>query len=111
MKFTQFGLLLETFLEVKTASQQFPEKYFTSICYCRLENSTKFAEKLSKIRQKSAKIILREDNSFQGKPFRKIWHKRPKLSCSQKCGTQPITYKMSRVLKAFFYFNEKITKT
>ena len=71
MKFTQFGLLLETFLEVKTASHQFPEKYFASIHFCRLENSTKFAETSSKIRQKFEKIILREDQSSQAKPFLK----------------------------------------
>ena len=69
MKFTQFGFLLETVLEVEIASQQLSEKYFVSICFCRLENSTKFADKFSKIRQKSAKILLREDHSFQGKPF------------------------------------------
>ena len=48
MKFTQLGLLLETFLEVKTASQQLFEKHFATICFCRLENSTKFADKISK---------------------------------------------------------------
>ena len=69
MKFTQLGLLLETFLEVKTASQQLSEKHFATICFCRLENSTKFADKISKSRQKSAKIILREDQSSQGQPF------------------------------------------
>ena len=89
MKFTQFGFLLETFLEVETASQQLSEKYFMSICFHRLENSTKFAGKFSKIRQKSAKIIFREDQSSEGKP---IWDKRQKLSCSQICDTQPIVY-------------------
>ena len=69
MKFTQFGLLLETFLEVQTASQQLSEKYFMSICFCRLENSTKFADKFSKIRQNSAKTIFREDQSSQNKPI------------------------------------------
>ena len=69
MKFTQLGLLLEKFLEVKTASQKLSEKHFATICFCRLENSTKFADKISKIRQKSAKIILREDQSSQGQPY------------------------------------------
>ena len=64
-------------------------KIFRVTWFCRLENSTKFADKFLKIRQKSAKIIFREDQSSQGKPFWKIWHKRQKLPCSQICGTQP----------------------
>lgn len=77
IKFTQLGLLLETTAKrLKTALQQLSEKHFATICFCRLENSTKFAYKISKIRQKSAKIILREDQSSQGQPYWKIWHKR-----------------------------------
>ena len=65
MRFAQIGLFLETFFEVSF----FFAKHLALMYFCRLENSTKFAETISRIRQKYAKIILREDQFFIGKPI------------------------------------------
>ena len=37
--------------------------------FLQIGKRIKFADKFSKIRQKSANIIFREDQSSQGKPF------------------------------------------
>ena len=69
MRFAQIGLFLETFFEVIAASQQRFTKHLALMYFCRLENSTKLAETISRICQKYAKIILREDQFFIGKPI------------------------------------------